>query len=463
LGISIKKGRGMRMTSIKMVLLTAMVLSRLIMADQNEDMRALRPDALSYPGSTPEIVSPFDSAELQEIQQCVCQLKTIVESGFDYVESQIDYIESQIDILLGCAVTPIQGSIVITVPGSYCLANDITGDIEIAVSGVTLWLNECQISGSIIVDADLQNISISGGAIDPNLLADGLTIGDGCDNVRISNITIRNGVKGLNAVGVFGNSISNLFISGVVVESCSNDGIVLIECTAELTNCLALNNVGSGIICLGTGSIVTVADSRAYSNNGWGFGFVDGSYKCINSFADSNGIVGFLVSGTPDSSNASVLICENCYGTSNGLISAPNGYNFYVGYYSSMIAQNCVAVGGTFGFLAQWGANIEWVNCLAKRNLSDGFVINGQDVLGQAIITGLVSNCISIENVGSGFIIPYTAFSDVRFISNYAVDNGDGNYVTGTTTTLTNTAPYYWLDWNDASANPFNNVDGSNV
>jgi hypothetical protein len=145
LGISIKKGRGMRMTSIKMVLLTAMVLSRLIMADQNEDMRALRPDALSYPGSTPEIVSPFDSAELQEIQQCVCQLKTIVESGFDYVESQIDYIESQIDILLGCAVTPIQGSIVITVPGSYCLANDITGDIEIAVSGVTLWLNECQI------------------------------------------------------------------------------------------------------------------------------------------------------------------------------------------------------------------------------------------------------------------------------------------------------------------------------
>jgi hypothetical protein len=128
-----------------------------------------------------------------------------------------------------------------------------------------------------------------------------------------------------------------------------------------------------------------------------------------------------------------------------------------------MIAKNCVAVGGIFGFLAQWGSDIERVNCLAKQSSSDGFVINGKDIIGQAIITGLVSNCISIESGGHGFIIPYTAFSDVRFISNYAVDNPSGNYVTGTTTTLANTPPYYWLDWNNASANPFNNVDGSNV
>ncbi len=52
--------------------------------------RAVRPDAPSYPGSTPQVVSPYDSSLLAAIKKCVCELKNIVESDFEVLLSAIE-------------------------------------------------------------------------------------------------------------------------------------------------------------------------------------------------------------------------------------------------------------------------------------------------------------------------------------------------------------------------------------
>lgn len=72
--------------------------------------RAVRPDAPSYPGSTPQVVSPYDSSLLAAIKKCICELKNITESGFELICSKIaditlfisgvDGIVTDIDVLL---------------------------------------------------------------------------------------------------------------------------------------------------------------------------------------------------------------------------------------------------------------------------------------------------------------------------------------------------------------------------
>jgi hypothetical protein len=468
------KGKGKSMTFFARTLFCIALAPTLMMANQNEDMRAPRPDALSYPGSTPQIVSPFDSGELQEIQQCVCQLKSMIESGFEYVESQLDHVGSQLDILLGCASTPIYDSIVITVPGSYCLAQDITGVITIAVSGVTLWLNEWQISGNIIIGADLQNISISGGTIDPSLLADGIAIGDGCDNIRISDITVRNAPYGLNAVGVLANPITNLVISRFTGEYCAGYGIFLTECVAEVTDCLFLNN-GSGIVCQGTSSRVTIADSRAQgSTGGYGFALLGGGIcKCINSFAVLNHI-GFYSNNPSLPINPSLLICEGCSALSGVILGSDPSVGFQSRFNCSLIAKNCIAVGNHNGFSIEGGSDIQWIDCLAKNNSIYGFFIGS--ISPNPAITGLIFNSTAVKNGIAGFNVQDTTLSNVRFVYNYAVDNGSGsafffffqNYAIkgnssgiGATNVATNVPPYRWYYWNN-TAGAWLNRNGNN-
>lgn len=423
--------------------------------DLDQEMRAPRPDALSYPGSTPEIVTPFDTALLVQIQQCVCQLKNIIESQS------------------ACAPHVITGPIVITVPGSYCLANDVSGVIEIAVSGVALNLNGHQILGSLVVDQFLQNILITDGFVDSALLSDGITIGAGCDNVVISDVSIKNGVTGLNTGSLLGSTITNLTISRVIAESCFSNGFGLNECQAELVDCVALNNGGTGISCAGLSSIIIINAVRAFSNQGEGFAFADGLYKCVDSVAVSNGTVGFAAGGPNDPSNETSVTCERCYAISNGFASAPHAYGFYVGHYSSLVAYDCVAYENIFGFLVQNSADIEWVNCLAKKNAIDGFLINSF-IGSPSPITGLVSHCISIENANTGFNVRELSTSSVRFTSNYAVDNQyivsgkNVNYGALSSTSsggipiATNSTPFYWLYWNNSNANSWINVDGNN-
>ncbi len=99
---------------------------------------------------------------------------TAIESCCSTLNSKIDLIMiSSVTCSTSCAAIPlmqddvITGSIIITAAGSYCLVENITGNITIAASDVTLNLNGHSLFGTIDVSSGSINVLIHSGNIKP--------------------------------------------------------------------------------------------------------------------------------------------------------------------------------------------------------------------------------------------------------------------------------------------------------
>lgn len=435
---------------MRAMLITGMLFSIMVpdlMADQNENIRAVRPDALSYPGSTPEIVSPFDSAQLEQIQQCICQLKTVIESGFDVVASQLDIVveidetilskvskidsdldilESSIDELFACASTPITAAETILLPGIYCFANNITGDITINSSNVILDLNGFQLTGGIII---LQpSVTVQNGAIDGNT-ATGISFSSTLSSIIIKDMIITNCSYGIHSIYTSGTPASGLIISDVFVD---NGGSGAAGCQIDnRVNVIVRDStfVGSAYgLFLEVGVISgceNVEISNCEFNNNLAAGYNDHvlppivhkNIQIINCSAHQNLGHGFSVS----SDGETVIGCQATNNTASGFtIGGNSGGNALV----DVILIDCLAVNNDQGFTVSSGCTIDIQGCLAFDNNTDGFSVNSGGVIS---CQGTLSLCKAVQNGGCGFTDTHPA-TLVNYVSNFATLNVVNNY-----------------------------------
>lgn len=171
-----------------------------------------------------------DQGSRQLLEQIVvpgtCSLQTTLTSCCETIATDffttgtlITRMESALDAITACNATPITATQTITTPGSYCLANDITGNLWIESPYVTL---------------DLNGHTISGGA-------NGIVIG-----CAAHDCTVRNGrITGAGYAGIIVRgsncTISNLELIGNYI------GAFLSKIKAtQITNCRALNNSWAG-------------------------------------------------------------------------------------------------------------------------------------------------------------------------------------------------------------------------
>ncbi|MFM9957449.1 MAG: right-handed parallel beta-helix repeat-containing protein [Phycisphaerales bacterium] len=238
----------------------------------------------------------------------------------------------------------------ITQPGSYYLADNITGvtgkhGIEIAASGVTLDLNGFDLAG---VPGSLDGVNVS-------LLS--------AVNVSVRNGSVRAwGGSGINLTDA-GTSATN--VADIVA---SQNGIVGIRMGfgGTLTRCTAYNNTGSGI----AGAAGTVITECAANTNG-SHGITTGSGCTISRCT--------VRSNTGDGINVfgSCLVLSNS--CSNNGVGAGTGAGIHALSNDNRIEGN-VCTGGDFGVLIDQSGNF------VTRNTCSGATNNWNIAAGNTIL-----------------------------------------------------------------------------
>jgi parallel beta-helix repeat protein len=233
--------------------------------------------------------------------------------------SEIDNIESKLDNL--CQATMITEPGTIAAEGAYCLGNEIMGAITIAASNVDLDLSNRRITDGIIVNGDLDQISIENGTVEGG--SDAISVLPGTHNVTIHDVTVKNGTRGISLQGVTDSVISNC-------EMTSNATGIELESSRNITikNCVALSNTFAGYSLISS-TTNNLQDCKALStgegnagvtnNNVFGFVANDGSSnifeRCIAgatqalTTTDQNSLVaGFALRGLENCTK--IIECE---------------------------------------------------------------------------------------------------------------------------------------------------------
>lgn len=327
------------------------------------------------------------------------------ESYIDTTQSGFDSITSQLDVLAGCASMPIIAPITITAPGNYCLDRDTSGDIVIASSDVSLNLNNRALSGSIIINAGLQNIVIKNGRLNGSGVNYGITVNGSSGNILVSNVYITNFLVGIVALGTIFFPVQNLYIDGVTVAQCSLVGYSIQETNGVMTSSVAFQNTDGGINVTATNSSFTIIDVQSINN----------------------GTYGFMVQGSGNFSALTAAIYDSlAYSNNNN---------------SGFVFEECMMY-------------VE--NCISQNNGVDGFFINNQSA---ESVQGLIFDCKALSNSRAGFNVLNSSTS-VRFISNYSTGNGICSYGVNGVYQANNQFPYYWLSSNASSITSHNNASG---
>ncbi len=168
----------------------------------------------------------------------------------------------------------------IDTPGFYELAGNVSNQITISVSNVTLDMHGHTVSGGtngIVINSGLNNITIKNGIIN-SVTADGVQVNAGCQDITLKDITVKNGVQGINfeqvTNGLIRNCDMNLNTIGLELDASHN---IMIE------NCTANANI-QGAYCLLTSTTCSFIDCKAIST---------GNDNAI-SFGDKSNVFGFV-------------------------------------------------------------------------------------------------------------------------------------------------------------------------
>lgn len=396
-------------------------------------------------------ISPSGCGCIPEFQQTW----TILGAEFNGTFSSIAAISSP------CNATPITAPVIISLPGYYCLANDIVGTLTITASDVTVDLNNHTISApgtvgiflSGATNAIVQNGKINDTAIGIELSltitvkindllitdcsAFGIAVVDIC-----SGLVVQNSVIDTSFVGITSNNCLNSQFNATIIRNTefpisgtySNSifqNIQIIDCggagaTAfaigssgnnnKIISCSIINFQGGAGFNIGSNNTVleecTIQDIfSATSVVAISFSGINGFFKNCSALniQSVSGSIGFQI----ENSTLENCLVQTCSSTS--LFNANTGFSLI----DNSNAINCqVYESAGYGFFINGAPNVILQNCEAAYNGIDGFLLD--------TLTTLVGNCTAFKNAGRGFnvnvvgTIPmYSCFASGNVVANY--------------------------------------------
>ncbi len=222
----------------------------------------------------------------------------------------------------------------IATSGFYKLATNVTNQITISVSNVTLDMNGCTVSGGtngIVINSGLSNVTINNGTV-TNVTTDGIQINNGCNDIVLSNITVKNCLRGISGTQVSNALIKNcdfiLNTTGLHLDTARN--VVVDHCIASANTQAGYSLVATTTCTITDCTAVATGDgnTNASGNQANIFGFVASNgygnvfERCIASSTqglaatDTNDVIaGFALRGTEGSSK--IIECEAANSTTS--------------------------------------------------------------------------------------------------------------------------------------------------
>jgi len=324
------------------------------------------------------------------------------------IQNQFQGTWTALEAIFACGATPITAAGTITAPGSYCLGNNIAGEIIINASNVTLDLKGYTISGGnngITINGS--NVVIQNGGITATTAA-GISITAGNGSIVLQNITILD----VGTVGVAVQTATDIVMETVSVTIAPLGFTIDSSTNISLRNCIAttVDSLGFGI----TGCTnVSVASTQAGAIDGGavlgtGFNIVNSNQVSLNlckvwNMSTTIGARGFV------SESSSGVTHTQCYAgryNSSGPI-----YAYYALNSADIEYVNCDCSGLTTtvsgagvrvdlaSFYAENATGCIYNGCaatdmIASLGIGCGFAFNNADSI-------VLRNCIAVSNIGA--------------------------------------------------------------
>ena len=305
----------------------------------------------------------------------------------DFLSSQIAQVEetlfSQADAIENALFSALDApcsSLVISFPqtlsvsGTYCLSQNIVGDLTIAASDIFVDFNNHKITGMVIIQSDLDQITLQNCVIDADGGENGIVVNSGSSNITIANSTIKNARAGIsfisasnamvnnctltqNTTGMQLNSSYGINVVDTVASGNLNAGFDLISSfTNSFINCKAL--------ATGDGNTIESNNRVAgfSSSNGYGNIFERCIANATQAFSttDSNSLIaGFALQGTERCSK--IISCEsaNAAASSAG-VTVPYGIMLQATFDSLNSVTGTFNIGGTL-YSVDWSPDQQYV------------------------------------------------------------------------------------------------------
>lgn len=397
----------------------------------------------------------LDDLEIS-LTECCADLETTITNLPTTISSDFSTVFTALEELNACGSLPITVSTTISIPGNYCLANDIVGTITINTSAVVLNLNGYEISGGtngIVVQSNNKCIFVKNGFI-KNTTSQGVLVQTGCSEVILQNLQIIN--LGASTYGISLNSCSNCLVSkcniaqgynGIMLDTTQNivlEGCQVVNCSGtrginssngsetSAFNCRVANFVAGGVIGFSLPSDselinCTAQNFSASSSPAQGFLLADNSsaVNCTAQLIQSENLNysrGFTV--------GNYCFLENC--VAEQIISTgttPRSTGYYLNSYS--VLNNCKAIeinspGIAIGFRIP-ASNNSLEGCVALN-------VGGNAVAADSIgfsddgtgTRNMTNNCIALDCAGYGFSVLST--NNNIGTNNLAYNPGATNY-----------------------------------
>ena len=228
---------------------------------------------ISLDGCDP-IAMPLDQVLIaKQIRYKLCSVESALEEIISFSFSDI---VAQATLCLPTNITSAQ---TISTSGTYRCCQNITGDITIAASDVVLDLNKYKITGGIIVNNNLDQITLRNGVVENGSSGDGILVNSGATNITIENITVKNTTRGIHFDTVFNGLIDQVTLventTGLQLENSYN--ISVFDATAK-------SNLQAGYELLNS-TTCCILDSKALSTG----------LNNTELFGDESNVFGFVL------------------------------------------------------------------------------------------------------------------------------------------------------------------------
>jgi hypothetical protein len=334
------------------------------------------------------------------------------------IQSQFQGTWTALEIINACGATGIAAPITITEPGTYCLQNNVEGEIVIASNNVTLNLNGHTIlngTNGISVNG-VSEVVIKNGNIQ-SVSQDGIVLNSGSSDIELHDLMI----LGAGNRGIFADTlVDQLLVDSVMVTTAVVGFSFNQDTNIVLSNCVAANLVGItstavGYQFLSSCTNVRLVNCQTGLNSGTNQQVL--GYQVVNSSEiefdtcrvwnmASNGelTAGFYIS------DARSVVHKKCYAARfNGVNGAT--YAYYAENSQNVIYTECDSSGilstaaavfspvNSACFLASGVSGLTYVNCVATEAAASANPLCGFGVLGGSNIT--YRNCVSNRHLGA--------------------------------------------------------------
>lgn len=183
-------------------------------------------------------------------------------------------------------------SFTISSAGIYCLANNVTGNITISASNVTLDLNGHHVinttGNAITINTGLNHINILNGRVEGNT-GDGILVNSGVSQINITDIIANNSIRGIHLIDT-----NNATILHCDMSSNTTGLEVTTSTNVRVDSSQATTNVNTGFSLISSATNV-ISGCKALNN---GLTSMGNSYGYISSNGNSNIFTNCIADGT---------------------------------------------------------------------------------------------------------------------------------------------------------------------